>query len=103
MKSTHAEIKRSRNRQKKPDAELVQIFWNAPLEARFGEDTVAAVTQRNVKTLQCYRWKRSGIPFAKVLGRVLYRKSDVVDWLNSFGVVSNTSEYATKEGHNEQI
>lgn len=81
----------------KLESELIQDFWSAPLEARFGEVAIAAVTHRTVKTLQCDRWRKCGIPFSKVEGRVLYKKEHVVAWLESFNVVTSTSQYKSKE------
>jgi hypothetical protein len=78
---------------KKEDPELVQIFWAAPPEAYFDQSTVAPVTGRSTKTLECDRWRGRGIPFRKVGGRILYKKSDIVDWLESHALVTSTSEY----------
>jgi len=88
--------KRCNTKPKKSEQEQVQIFWNAPMEALFGDNTIAPVTGRSVKTLQCDRWRKSGIPFRKVCGRVLYSKSDVIAWLESHPLVQSTSEYKQK-------
>ena len=86
--------RRSRSELKKADPELVQIFWNAPMEAFFGQETVAPVVNSSTKTLECDRWRGKGIPYRKTTtGRVLYRKSDVVMWLEGHQLVSSTSEY----------
>lgn len=77
----------------KPDSELVQIFWTAPIEAFFGQETIAPVTNKSMKTLECDRWRGLSIPYRKVGGRVLYQKSDVVNWLESHALVTSTSEY----------
>lgn len=89
--------KRNRTRAKKSESESMQLFWAAPMESRFGEDIIAVVVQKSVKTLQCERWRKSGILFSKVAGRVLYKKEHVVAWLESFGVCDNTSQYQQKE------
>ena len=86
-------------RQKKADAELVQIFWAAPQEAYFDQFTVAPVTGRSTKTLECDRWRGKGIPFRKVGGRILYKKGDVINWLESYARVTSTSEYKQEVGH----
>lgn len=80
-------------RTKKTDTELVAIFWDSPLDALFGQETVAAVTQRSPKTLECDRWRGQGIPFRKCSGRVLYRKADVIAWVESHQLMNSTSEY----------
>jgi hypothetical protein len=84
---------------KKSDSELVQEFWNAPMEAFFGQETVGPVTNKSIKTLECDRWRGAGVPFRKCSGRVLYRKADVVAWLESHKLVFSTSEYEQEVGH----
>lgn len=84
---------------KKENAELVQIFWAASPEAYFDQFTVAPVTGCTPKTLECDRWRKRGIPFRKVSGRVLYKKSDVINWLESYALVTSTSEYPQEESH----
>lgn len=83
----------------KSNSELVQIFWSAPLEAFFGQETIAPVTNKRVKTLECDRWRGVGIPYRKIGGRVLYQKRDVIDWLESHELVTSTSEYKKEEKH----
>ncbi len=89
--------KQRNKRLKKSDAELIQLFWSAPNEAFFGQETVAPVTNTSVKTLESNRWRGKGIPYRKCSGRVLYRKSDVIAWLEGHELVYSTSEYQ-KEG-----
>jgi hypothetical protein len=84
---------------KKSDAELVQIFWSAPMEAFFGQETVAPVVDCSTKTLESNRWRGAGIPYRKCSGRVLYRKADVVSWIESHALVTSTSEYAKEVNH----
>ncbi|RUQ85044.1 DNA-binding protein [Legionella septentrionalis] len=91
--------KQRTSKSKKTDAELVQIFWLAPPEAYFDQFTVAPVTGRTSKTLECERWKKSGIPFRKIGGRVLYQKKDVTYWLESHKLVTSTSEYEQGVNH----
>ncbi len=84
---------------KKPDNELVNIFWSAPLEALFGQETIAPVTNRSIKTLERDRWRGAGIPYRKCSGRVLYRKADVISWIESHELVHSTSEYKQEVSH----
>ena len=74
------------------------MAWTA-LEAYFDQLTIAPVTGRTPKTLECDRWKKSGIPFRKVAGRVLYQKIDVVNWLESHQLVTSTSDYKQEKNH----
>lgn len=83
----------------KTDNELVQIFWAAPIEAFFGQETIAPVTNKSIKTLECDRWRGLGIPYRKVGGRVLYQKRDVVGWLESHALVNSASEYKKRINH----
>lgn len=92
--------KKRRTLPKLPHGEHVQIFWAAPMEAFFGQETIAPVTNKSIKTLECNRWRGVGIPYRKVGGHVLYRKRDVVTWLESHVLVSSTSEY-NKETHHD--
>ena len=75
------------DRVKKSEALLVNTFWDASTQAFFGQETIAPVTGRKPKTLESDRCKKSGIPFRKIGGRVLYQKKDVVDWLESHQLV----------------
>ena len=83
---------------KKADPELVDIFWASAVEAFFGQETIAPVTNKSIKTLECDRWRGVGIPYRKISGRVLYQKRDVISWLESHALVTSTSEY-DKEKH----
>ena len=78
---------------RKSDIESMQLFWNGPMEAFYSDEVVSLVTGFARKTLQCNRWRKCGIPFRKISGRVLYRKADVVGWLESHKLVGSTSEY----------
>lgn len=82
---------------KKIKQEQNRIFWEAHPDTFFGDPTISVVTGRSIKTLQCDRWRKSGIPFRKVGGRVLYKKSDVVTWLESHPLVHSTSEYKPED------
>jgi hypothetical protein len=91
----HVEIsKRHRaNKIKKSDIELVKMFWSAPIEAFFGQEVIAPVSNKSLKTLEGDRWRGAGIPYRKIGGRVLYQKQDVINWLESHALVTSTSEY----------
>lgn len=63
--------------------ELVESFWRANENALFTQTTIAAVLCISVKTLESNRWLKEGINYIKMGGRVLYRKSDVIKYINS--------------------
>lgn len=74
-------------------SDSVLAFWLAPTEAYFTQKIIAAVLSKSTKTLECDRWRKTGIPFRKIGGRILYQKRDVVEWIESHARVSNTSQY----------
>ena len=80
-------------RVKKPAVVHISEFWVAPVEAFFGQETIAPVTNKSIKTLESDRWRGTGIPYRKVGGRVLYQKHDVIQYLESHELVTSTSEY----------
>jgi hypothetical protein len=87
-------------RVRKSEMELVNIFWAAPNEAFFGQETIAPVTNASAKTLEANRWKGVGIPYRKTSGRrILYRKSDVITWLEGHQLVNSTSKYKCEVNH----
>jgi hypothetical protein len=86
--------KRTRiKKMKKTDSELIALFWDSPPAALFGQETVAAVIHKSTKTMECDRWRGKGIPYRKCSGRVLYKKADVISWIESHQLVTSTSEY----------
>lgn len=85
--------KRRLKKQKKSEFESIQIFWGAPIEAFFNQEIVASVRGVSVSTLENERWRGMGIPYRKISGRVLYRKNDVVFFLESHELINSTSEY----------
>ena len=97
--SASSSVKRRTTKIKKSDAELVEIFWAAALDAFFGQETIAPVTNKSLKTLECDRWRGIGIPYRKIGGRVLYQKRDVIHWLESHALVTSTSEYTQEVNH----
>ena len=62
---------------------LARAFWEAPDDALFGPETVAAVRRISPLTLSFERHRKVGIPYLKMPGAkaVLYRKRDVLDFL----------------------
>jgi len=77
--------------------EHIQEFWGAPMSAFFGQATIAIVCDCSTATLESNRWRGIGIPYRKVSGRVLYRKCDVVQWLEKHALIQSTSEEVKEE------
>ncbi len=92
-------LEQRKKRVKKPAGDHISEFWIAPVEAFFGQETIAPVTNKSIKTLESDRWRGTGIPYRKVGGRVLYQKQDVIRWLESHALVVSTSEYKQEVKH----
>jgi hypothetical protein len=57
------------------------LFWTAPNEALFAPNVIAAVRNVTPALLERERWQRTGPKHLKLVGRVLYRKADVLQWI----------------------
>lgn len=75
---------------------LLQEFWQSPDEALFNQTIIAAVRCCSNSTLERERWAGNGIPFIKIKHKCLYRKADVVNWLNQHKCNLSTSQYVTQ-------
>ena len=60
----------------------ILVFWNAPNEALFPSDVIAKVRNVSVALLERERWQNDGPKYRKIRGRVLYRKGDVLAWMD---------------------
>jgi len=60
----------------------VLTFWASPPEALFPSPVVAAVRNVSVALLERERWLGNGPPYRKIRGRVLYRKGDLLSWMD---------------------
>lgn len=63
------------------------LFWNSPDCALMPRDIVAAGINCSVSQLELLAVKGGGPVFRKFKRRCLYRKSDVIDWLEKSSVV----------------
>jgi hypothetical protein len=57
------------------------LFWTAPNEALFPSSVIAKVRNVSVALLERDRWQNTGPKSIKLGGRVLYRKADVLKWI----------------------
>lgn len=71
---------------------LVQEYELAPDNTLFKQQTIAAVLNCSLATLEHGRWAGSGIPFLKVGHLVRYRKADVQHWLSERQPVQSTTQ-----------
>ncbi len=59
------------------------------------EKSAAAVMRISARTLQGWRLRGGGPPYVKLGGRVLYRETDLLAWIESRARAS-TSEHSSK-------
>jgi hypothetical protein len=74
--------------------DLVAIFWAAPEEALFNQKTIAAVLSCSQSKMERDRWAGTGIPYHKIGRRCLYRKAQVVEWIDRHSFAPSTSSHA---------
>ncbi|AMV13833.1 helix-turn-helix domain-containing protein [Legionella pneumophila serogroup 1] len=60
---------------------LLNEFESAPNSALFNQNTIAAVLNCSTQLLERNRWAGTGVPYIKMGRKVLYRKSEVLDFL----------------------
>ncbi|KTD48121.1 hypothetical protein Lrub_1485 [Legionella rubrilucens] len=75
--------------------QLLNEFESAPDSTLFNQQTVAAVLNCSTQLLERNRWAGTGVPYIKIGRKVLYRKSEVLYFLQQQKVYRSTSE----EGH----
>lgn len=64
-----------------PEAEAAIVFWSAPLDSMHTQQTVSAIIGLAVTTLTNWRAMGDGPKSVRRGGRVYYRKSDVLAWM----------------------
>lgn len=79
--------------------DLLNEFESAPQSALFNQQTIAAVLSCSTQLLERNRWAGSGVPYLKIGRKVLYRKSDILDFLQQQKVYYSTSD----EGQPQQV
>ena len=71
--------------------DLLQEYELAPDWALFSQETVAAIRDCSLATLERDRWAGNGVPFIKMGRLVRYRKSDIRVWLEGHHSIQSTS------------
>ncbi|CAM4502026.1 MAG: hypothetical protein LEGION0403_FIIPPAGN_02550 [Legionella sp.] len=71
---------------------LLNEFDSAPESALFNQQTIAAVLSCSTQLLERNRWAGTSIPYLKIGRKVLYRKSDVLGFLQQQRVYRSTSD-----------
>jgi hypothetical protein len=72
--------------------QLLNEFELAPDSALFNQQTIAAVLSCSTQLLERNRWAGTSVPYLKIGRKVLYRKSDVIDFLQQQKRYRSTSE-----------
>jgi len=85
--------------QKPPRLHLLNEFELAPQSALFNQQTIAAVLSCSTQLLERNRWSGGGVPYMKIGRKVLYRKSDVLDFLKQQKVYRSTRD----EGQSQAV
>lgn len=78
--------------QKPSRLHFLNEFESAPYSSLFNQQTIAAVLSCSTQLLERNRWAGSGVPYLKIGHKVLYRKSDVLDFLQKQKVYRSTSD-----------
>lgn len=78
--------------QKPTRLHLLNEFDSAPESALFNQQTIAAVLSCSTQLLERNRWAGTSVPYLKIGRKVLYRKSDVVGFLQQQRVYRSTSD-----------
>ena len=71
---------------------MIQEYEQAPDTALFTQETVAALLNCSLATIERDRWAGTGIPFIKIGRLVRYRKTDIQAWLASHTAVQSTTQ-----------
>ena len=72
--------------------QLLNEFESAPEAALFNQHTLAAVFNCSKQLLERNRWAGTGVPYLKIGGKVLYRKRDILDFLQQQKLYCSTSD-----------
>lgn len=67
-------------------------FYSLPHDALVDRETVAAVRYVTRQTIELEAIRGGGIPYRRVGRRALYRKADVLSWMESSNVVRSTAQ-----------
>lgn len=72
--------------------DLITEYEQAPDSALFSQETVAAIRDCSLATIERDRWIGIGIPFLKMGRLVRYRKSDIRTWLDMHTSFQSTTK-----------
>ena len=78
--------------------QLIQEFESAPSATLFNQNTLAAILDCSTQLLERNRWAGQGVAYLKIGGKVLYRKQDVLDYLQQQKIYRSTSDQGLSQG-----
>lgn len=87
-------VSRTAKRQPPTAAQRRAEFYGLPPEAMVDRETVADVSFRSVQALEVMAIRGGGPLYRRVGRRALYRKQDVLDWLQRLEPIANTAQLA---------
>lgn len=82
--------------------ELINEYETAPDSALFSQETVAAILDCSLATIERDRWIGKGIPFSKFGRLVRYRKADIREWLHKHQSFKSTTAMQFQATHDDQ-
>lgn len=81
--------------------DLINEYEVAPDSALFSQDTVAAILDCSLATIERDRWIGKGIPFTKFGRLVRYRKSDIQQWLQKHKAFQSTTQMQMNDNNHQ--
>ena len=76
-------------------AKLRREFWAAAADTLVDRETAGAAVHLSLAAMELAAIKGNGPPYIRIGRRALYRKSDVLDWIEKNGQrVENTAQLA---------
>lgn len=75
--------------------QLINEFESAPSTMLFNQITLAAILDCSTQLLERNRWAGQGVPYLKIGRKVLYRKQDILNYLQQQKLYCSTSDTGT--------
>lgn len=72
--------------------DMLKEYELAPDSTFFSQETLAAIRDCSLATLERDRWAGTGVPFVKIGRLVRYRKSEIRSWLEQHQSMTSTTK-----------
>ena len=72
--------------------QLINEFESAPDSTIFNQNTLAAILNCSTQLLERHRWAGQGVPYIKMGRKVLYRKREILDFLQQLKTYCSMSD-----------